>query len=188
MENKEINIKNIRLLDDFNNRVPNGYEQIYLLFAKSLNIFASTLYGCMCHESQDTVEDTFVNLWLSKTQFSTLQSLKGYLYISVRNSYLNYKRHLSHTNKYYETLNTSDFTESIIEAELYSIVDEAVTVLPKEYREVLRKYVEGYKPSEIAKILGKTEQSIYKIKHNSINILRKKLTKDKTFILSIFFH
>lgn len=186
MIKRELNKGEWKLLDDFNNRVPNGYEQIYLLFAKSLNIFAANLYGCFSHESQDTVEDSFVNLWLSKNKFDSLLSIKAYLYISVKNNYLSYKKHSVHTENYRLSVENEGLTDTVIESELYSIVDEAIKLLPSEYGEVIRKFVDGYKPAEIAKILGKTEQSIYKIKHHSLNILRKKITKDKTFILFPF--
>lgn len=176
----------VRLLDDFNNRKPNGFEQVYLLLSKSLNIFAASLYGCLSHESQDLVEDAFVNLWLGKKEFDSFRNLKAYLYVSVKNNYISNLRQNSSSNKFRSTLAEDDFTDSIIESEIYSFINDAIKVLPEEYGIVIKKYIEGYKPAEIAKLLGKTEQSIYKIKHKSLSILKDKLTKDKYFSILPF--
>lgn len=181
MEKDVMCAEELRLLDDFNSRLPVAYEQIYLQLCKSLNIFAATLYGCLTHESQDMVEDAFVNLWLSENKFESYRNLNAYLYVAVKNNYITYTRKNNSSNKFRLTLQEDDFTENIIEAEIYSLVDEVVGVLPVTYGEVIRKYIEGYKPAEIAQLLGKTEQSIYKIKNKSLTILRQRLTKDKFF-------
>lgn len=183
MINPSEQIDNSKLLRLFNVREEKGFEDIYKLYTKSLNIFAASLYGSVCDVSQDAVEDAFISLWMSKSTFDSLPKLKSYLYVSIKNTYLGYIKHNTQIKKYESQLRDSDFMVEIVESEIYSVMDTIRGILPEHYFEVIKKYIEGYKPSEIAEMLGKTEQSIYNMKHEAVKIIKKKIKGDK--LLSI---
>lgn len=60
-------------------------------------------------------------------------------------------------------------------------------LLPEECAEVLRLFFEGLNTEEIALKLGKTKQTIYNKKHEAISILKKKISKEDIFLITLFF-
>lgn len=174
------------LLNQFNSKDCVGFGAVYSFFHRELNLYASYLYRDTDILSEDVIHDIFTNIWQSDVKFESLMSIKAYLYVSIKNGFKNYLVRNNRVNKYIKHVEVeSNFNLDMIECEIYSFIDEAMKVVPENCKEVLRLYIDGCKSGEIAKILGKTEQSVYNIKNETIKILREKLKKDK-FIILIF--
>lgn len=172
------------LLKQFNERDEVAFTHVYTMHRKELNIYASSLFGWTNMVSEDIVEDIFINLWMSKNRFENLDSIKAYLYVSIKNSFIKHYQHKKHVithQNYVEKEN--DFVVDIIETKIYSLVDETLKLLPQAYAEVMSLYLDGWKTGEIAASIGRPEQSVYNMKHEAIKILRKKLSNDKLLIM-----
>lgn len=173
-----------QLLKKFNNRDSVAFGEIYTLFHKELTIYTNTLYRGTEIIPDDVLNDIFVTIWTSKTTFESLQHIKSYVYLSIKNNFRNYLVHNNYKIDYLNRLRDEDkYDVNIVESELYSVVDEAIKLLPETYALVLKMYINGWKTGEIAGVLDRTEQNIYNIKYEAINILRKKLTKNNLFLI-----
>lgn len=177
------------LLNRFNKRESCAFGKVYSLYYREVNLYAASLYRHSDIQPEDVVHDIFVTLWSSNTKFSSLDKIKAYVYVSIKNGFTNFIHHHIHVEKYQKYLSEEHlFVTDIIECELYSFVHEACQLLPELYAKVLRMYIDGWKSGEIAEELGRTEQNIYNIKNSLINILKSKMSKDKMLFLTIFLH
>lgn len=185
-QGEKLKFDEMELLKRFNNRDSIAFGEVYTLYHNELSIYTASLYREMNVMSEDVIQDVFVNLWLSTVKFEMLINVKAYIYVSIKNSFRNYLRNNSYAEKYSEQVKLDhDFEVDVMESEMYSFVDELTNILPKSYAEVIDLYLKGWKSGEIAEKLIKTEQNIYNIKTRAITVLRKKLDKDKLFIVNI---
>lgn len=183
--------KDDNLLKQFNGRDSDAFGEVYLLFYRELNAYASIVYRNTEIMSEDVIHDIFINMWISKTTFTSLNDIKGYIYISIKNGFRDFLSHTKCVDKYNNTLVTNEsLFLDIFECEVYSSIDESLKILPKEYAEVLRMFIDGYKPSEIAEKLGRTQQNIYNIKYEAISVLKNKFKNDNKLLFSllVLFH
>ena len=68
-----------------------AYKELYLLFYKPLLQFGYSFVRS--HEvSEEIVSDVFVNIWKKRENLSEVQNLKLYLFVSTKNTALNYLR------------------------------------------------------------------------------------------------
>src|SRR6056300_727441 len=74
-----------------------AFRKLFFKFHGRLVLFANKLTGNI-QVSQDLVQDAFMKLWEKYQDNTEIDIPKAYLFKAVRNSCLNYQRHLS--NKY----------------------------------------------------------------------------------------
>lgn len=190
MDLKSIHTNNSEslLLKRFNEREHSAFGEIYSLFYDDLHRYTLYLYRDTDIDSNDVIQDIFLRLWERRDiVFDNIIKIKGFVIISIKNSFKNHIRHLKHETKYAEVFD-KEFEYDVIEFELYSIVNEVMNILPKDCAEIFRLYLEGYKPNEISEIVGKQVQMIYNKKQESISLLRKKLSKDKLMMFLFLIH
>lgn len=186
---KKYNNDKSLLLKDFNNRDTHAFSYVYNHNYKEFHLYASSLYVGTTVESKDAVQDVFLHIWKNDTiTFNELINIKAYVIIMLKNRYKNYLQHLDCERRYNENLNLVDdnFDIDILENRLYTMADEILSLIPKESAEILRLYIEGWKPEEIATKLNKPIQTIYNKKSEAISILRRKTTKNQFLIMMIF--
>lgn len=183
--NIETNQQHSLLLEQFNKRERTAFGQIYSMYYEDFHRYTLYLYRNIEIDSNDIIQDIFLYLWeKSNIQFDNIIKIKGFIIISIKNGYKNYMRHAKHERKYNEIIySEKDFEDDVLKFELYSLVHEALHILPKECAEILKLYLDGYKPEEISIITGKQPQTIYNKKQKAISILRRKLTKEMLAIL-----
>ncbi len=189
--NKVDNINNIELLKSFNSRSNSGFDELYRYLYSDLFYYAATLYKEGDVEPQDAVHDAFVKLWCNKkAKFDSLQSLKGFIVITIKNAFSNYVRHKKYVDSYNKQLLDSDelHITYIAEMETVSAISKAIDILPEESAKVFKRFIEGYSIKEIAAEYGKAESTIYNQKNEAIKILKKKLLKDELYIIFLLFN
>lgn len=107
----------------------NNIEVIFKEYYGSLCYFASQF---LKNEEviEDLVQDVFIALLEKKMLFQSEVHLKNFLYLSIRNSCLNYIRNTRSKDRYIASLaheeQTEDFEESIILAEIHRELATAV--------------------------------------------------------------
>lgn len=183
------NIGNDQLLSHFNKRDSDAFGTIYSILYKELHYYTATI----THDTEiipaDMIHDVFINLWQSESmRFESVLNIKVYLFAAIKNNFRNYLKHHKIKERY-KTLSQEDIHISdVVESELYIQVQESLNLLPEECANVIKLLIEGYDTDDIAALLGKKTQTIYNTKHKAVNILRKKLTKEKLYILSVLIH
>lgn len=151
--------------------------------------------------AEDVVQETFTNLWLNWERLSKIESLKSYLYTSVKNnSVREMKRNYFRTN----SLNIEDYEHTVSEAqqttaqqsmeydELLLIVEKALERLPKKCRAIfVLKRFDGKTNKEIAELLSisvKTVEAQMTIAIKKLSEAIRQLYPEKSlFLLYIFF-
>lgn len=177
-------IEQNKLLKDFNARDASAFEKVYLMFFRELYTYSSMLYNKTTLSAEDIIHDTFMDLWMSKVQFDATYKIKAYIYVAIRNDFKNYIVRNKRLIAYYDSIHAEEMMSvDVFEAEVYSEMNEALKLLPEDYARVIQLFIEGYKPSEIAQKLNRTQQNIYNIKHDALNILKEKIDKNKLLFL-----
>lgn len=146
-------------------------------------------------QAEDIVQEAFVKLWGNKnTLTNSEQSLKSYLYNTVKNLSLNVIRHSKVVDRYVQLNLREDepidapIVEAIMSAEVLSQIHKAVAELPQQYKTIsLLSFFEGKKNQEIADELGISVNTIKKQKQKAIQMLRLKLTSLLSLMLTLFF-
>jgi RNA polymerase sigma-70 factor (ECF subfamily) len=144
-----------------------AFKQLYLLFFQSLKHFAFTITHS--HEqAEEVVEDVFIQLWMQKEKLLTIDNLKVYLYISVRNISINYlKKENRHTHESIDYADAdiqsadSNPEQLVISTELRKRIDSAIQNLPPKCKLIFKMAKEDKLPyKDIAAILNITVKTI----------------------------
>jgi RNA polymerase sigma-70 factor, ECF subfamily len=148
-------------------------------------------------QASDIVQDVFVKVWQNSEQVMHMTDLKGYLYKAVRNSSLNFLKHVKVREKFVVDFEKSGISavqsheDFLTEEETKIRVHQAVNKLPDTWREafVLSKY-DNLKYHEIAEEMHISQKTVEKYISKALHFLRKEL-KDlllvSIFILELFF-
>ena len=134
------------------------------------------------NQAEDIVQDVFVKIWQSPDFLKTNGSPKSYLFRAVKNSSLNFLRHIEVRHKFVTDSKFIDSTsdelkeESFSDEEIKNKIHQAVNKLPEHWREafVLSKY-DNLKYSEIAEKLKISQKTVEKYISKALAILREEL-------------
>lgn len=149
--------------------------------------------------SRDLVQDAFFALWEKADQLEINQSPKAYLYQAVKNSCLNYNRHLSikrsaEAEIQYKIailerqvyINSDSPYFSLIEQELEEKINQVIESLPEKCREVFKlSRFENLKNKEIAEKLDISVKAVEKHISKALTILRCNLADYLAVLLMV---
>ncbi|GAB3505669.1 RNA polymerase sigma factor [Emticicia fontis] len=169
-------------------------------FAKIYNLFIEDLlsYGYRVTNDRqlirDSIQDLFLHLWHTRENLTDTDSIRFYLYVSLRNRILrNIEKH-NHTS-----IDTQDLFENIIgvlsvEDELISTeqyseqiiqLKRAIQQLPKRQQEIIQlRYYHDFSFEEIAEMMQINNQSVRNLLHRAITELRQYFTPFLLLILA----
>ena len=163
-----------------------AFEWIYNKYFRPLCLYAAKIIESR-ETADDIVHDLVTKFWENREKIDITDSLKAYLYWSVRNACLN---HIAHTNvmREYEDVFLQENSEAsdcdnpgcILEAkERKCSIYEVIGTLPKQCREVfLMRFEEGLQYNEIASRLGismgSVKSQIYRAK-TKLQVIREKM-------------
>lgn len=133
-------------------------------------------------QAEDIVQDIFVKIWQQYDEILPIEDKKAYLFKAVKNSCLNYLRHVKVRQKFMAQAGdphhaAENSTEDHrAEAEQYLRVHSAVGKLPDHWREafVLSKY-DSLKYHEIAGEMNISQKTVEKYISKSLQFLRHEL-------------
>lgn len=150
-------------------------EILYDQYFATLGVYASRFL----HEEDscvDVVHESFIKTWEKRKQFTSLQTIVGFLYTCVRNACLNELRHLNIKNKaLLQQASIFDIENEIIENEVKRIIWAEIAKLSGDYRNIMAMSLEGYSTKEISEELELSEQTIKNKKGEALKQLRKNM-------------
>lgn len=160
------------------------YRQYYLSLRSYAELFLDE------EESEDVVQDVFLNVWLRKEGLDDSQSLQGYLLRSVYNSSLNILKKKGRSNdyrsayeqeieeigyKYYDP-DANDVIRKLYNLDLRAEINAAINSLPARCREVFTlSYLHDMPSKEISLQLGISLSTVDNHIYSVLKLLREKL-------------
>jgi len=135
-------------------------------------------------ESRSLVQQVFVDLWMKRHKLVIEQSLKAYLFATVKNYSLDYLKHKLVEKKYLsgqQPLPVTYDRDLIEEAELNARINSAIEELPEKCREIFTLCrFEELRYSEIARRLGISIKTVEMQMGIALKKLRAKLTDSQS--------
>jgi len=182
-ENDLIDTGETRNGNDFDfNELFNSYYSTLCLFS---NKFLNDI-----NLSRSVVQQVFVELWVKREKLSIKQSIKSYLFSSVRNASIDYLRKNKNRT---DTLNLNDekyqtpFRDLVEESELNEKINHAINDLPEKCREVfIACRFDGLKYAEIAEKLHLSVKTVEMQMGIAIKRLRTCLSEYQMVNLLVF--
>lgn len=180
----------ISLLHGFNSRKDEAFSNVYLYMYDELYFYSYRIFFGTTVLPEDAIHDVFMNIWSNDKYFVSLEHIKSYAYLSIKNNFRNLIAKKGHFDKYEsEILCDQSYDDALqIEAQTLSIIDRAMEILPNECGKVLRMLLDGYSAEEVAEKLGKSVNTVYSQKQTAINILKKKLPRSSFAIILSLLH
>jgi RNA polymerase sigma-70 factor, ECF subfamily len=134
------------------------------------------------NQSEDIVQDVYVKVWQNFDQVCQIEDLKGYLFKAVRNSCLNYLKHVKVREKFVDNSEKSDYAMAKSPEELHTEeetkirVSQAIIKLPENWKEafILSKY-DNLKYHEIANEMNISQKTVEKYISKALYFLRNEL-------------
>lgn len=134
------------------------------------------------YDPEDLVMDCFTKLWEKQINFRSSESIKSFLYTTVRNACIDLTRKkkisvISIEAKMDNQLHMeTEFIDSLIEAEVISELHAAAEFLPKQIKRVFKLFfIEGKNEREISKELNTSYNTVRNQRHRAVVLLKGKL-------------
>lgn len=157
------------------------FQHYYINMYPGLRYF---VYGYVndLEAANDLVQDIWLKMWEQKMTFPNETAMKAFIYRSLRNSSLNYLRTQAHEQERYQQFSESNEEEDtilnkIIEAEVYSMLNEAFSELTNASKRAYIESLKGKSQKEIAEIMNISVNTVKRHINNANHYLRKRLEK-----------
>ncbi|WP_430812426.1 RNA polymerase sigma-70 factor [Carboxylicivirga sp. 1411-1] len=169
------------------------FKQVFDSFYKGLFLFAKKYI----HDDvaiEDLLQEVFTMLWEKKNTLNDVNSVKAFLYVSVRNKALNTLRHQKvvdeHQREMIQVLQGEDFYKNnLIEEETYRLLLAAIDLLPEPTLQICRMVMNGVRNVDIADELEISTSTVKYHKRQAFAFLREKLGEQVfllAFLISLF--
>lgn len=186
----------IEIIDNINKGDLSVFRWLYTQYYAVLCVYAKRF----THDkeiAEEVVQDVFLKLWEQHGRFTITDSVKAYLFASVRNRCLDHLKHLQIVHRYTEYythllreaedlyLFSQESGESVMIAnEFEKSVFDAIESLPEQcHRIFTMSRFEGLRHQDIAEKLGVTLNTVQKQMSIALDKLREKLGKLLTLII-----
>jgi RNA polymerase sigma-70 factor (family 1) len=172
-----------------------GLKSLYKLYYRPLHYFVKQ-YVKDHQTSEDIVAETFIKIWENRLKFSSLDSIRSYMYISSKNASINHLRKISTKSENIDIndlenqlFEDSDFLNKLIRTELLKSIFDEVEKLPTKQREILKlTYIEDKSIEEICTLLNMSESAVYTNRSRALANLKKSLGNAYQFQWIILLH
>ncbi|HEY4787251.1 MAG TPA: RNA polymerase sigma-70 factor [Bacteroidales bacterium] len=176
------------IIKQFNHGNKDAY---HLLFTKLYPVMCLFAEKFVHHpgDAEDISQEIFIELWHQRVKFESIDQVKAFLYLSVKNRCLNFSKHQRIKEKYTQTVNMNhdpSFEERIIEAEVIQHLHNAIESLPNQQKQVIIHTLEGLSNHEISENMQISLNTVKFHKKAAYQQLREKLGS-ASFILVILF-
>lgn len=166
-----------------------AFEAVFRTYYEDLSRYAFSILRKK-EESEDLVQQVFVNFWEKREQTIISGSLKSYLFRSVHNQSLNLIKHekvkanyVEHS-QYFDTKFHSEVEEELEGKELEGKIAEAIDTLPNQCRKIfIMNRMESLKYKEIADQLDISIKTVENQIGKALKVLRGSLASYLSVIL-----
>jgi RNA polymerase sigma-70 factor (ECF subfamily) len=161
-----------------------AFSQLYLALMPNLLQFAQSIIKKR-ELAEEIVSDVFIRIWQNREIISEIENLKLYLFISTKNTALNYlSRHFRKNELSLDEMNIPVSSvnynpeQILITSELINRINSAISMLPSRCKLIFKMAKEdGLKYAEIAQLLNISVKTI----DNQLAIAVRKIGKAISF-------
>jgi len=169
-----------------------NYEQIFRQHYSELCSYAVNFIEDL-DDAEEIVQEIFVKMWENRNEINITDSLRSYLFRSIRNACLNKKKHIKIRETYKEhnerelEQNFVDLNNILDASELEIKIRNAIDKLPTERRKIfiMSRYDE-LKYKEIAEKLNISIKTVENQMGSALKFLRTELIEYITIFILIF--
>lgn len=158
-----------------------AFELLFHFYYPGLVMY-STQFTADRMEAEEIVQDFFVRFWQKHQQILLTDSLKSYLFLSVKNGCLNYLKHKKVEEKYIQKMtelsnrHIAYDPDLYVASELQEKVKNAIDLLPEKCREIfIMSRIQGLKNEEIATNLNLSKRTVETQISKASKVLRVEL-------------
>ena len=133
-------------------------------------------------EAEEIVQDFFVRFWQRHQQIIPSDTLKSYLFLSVKNGSLNFLKHKKIEEKYIRSMTELSTHHLVYDPDLYIAselqdkIKNAIDLLPEKCREIfIMSRMRGMKNEEIATELNLSKRTVETQISKALKVLRVEL-------------
>jgi len=167
------------LLQQIANGSREAFEIIYKRNFISVYYFAKRFVADK-QAAEDITTETFLKLWERLRNFNNLQSIRSFLFTSVKNACINYNRSDKRANARNEEFNylssvanDDEPADEDITGKVYQYIFDEIEKLPAQLKKVFKMaYLEGMSNEAIAQALDINNQSVRNHKARALKVLR----------------
>ncbi len=183
-----------RFIENVNKKREGAWREMYRKYYPAMCNYASKIVKD-ADVAEDIVQDCFIKIWDSGTQFPDASSLVAYLYRMVYTRSLNSVRDRGIAQELYEKWGNNlledqedDLViECAVEEDVVNKFYEAVDRLSEQQRRVLFMSMEGCKVKDIAEQLGISENSVKTQKKRAYAFVREELGEGLAMLIFLLF-
>ena len=183
-----------RFIESVNKKRESAWREMYRKYYPAMCNYASRIVKDDA-SAEDIVQDCFIKIWDSGTQFPDVPSLVGYLYRMVYTRALNSVRDRGFVQELYEKwgnelLENQEeelMIECAVEEDVVNKFYSAVDKLSDQQRRVLFMSMEGCKVKEIAEQLGVSENYVKTQKKRAYAFVREELGEGLAILIFFLF-
>ena len=163
------------------------FEQIYLTYREQMLRVASKILKGNHHDAEDAVHDAFVSLvtHIGDLPDHDAEYTQRYVFKMAKNAALMiYRKRYGEKEvvcleDLFEYPDDIDIPKECANEELFLIFTRTLREMPDSYRDVLSMYwLDGRKPAQIAKLLHRPTQTVYKQIQRGNQMLQEQLKKE----------
>ncbi|MDP3916537.1 MAG: RNA polymerase sigma-70 factor [Bacteroidota bacterium] len=171
----------------------NDFDSLFRKYHRRLLLY-SLKYVESESDALDIVQNIFVAIWENGKYRQEEEFVKAYLFSAIKNSCLNYLKHLKVVKKFenetsqqflqMEAVHYQSGERSLIEQENLKQINDAIDSLPDIYKEIiLLSRFEGLKNHEIAEKLNIPVRTVETRIFRALSTLKEKMLQKSFFIL-----
>ncbi|MDP2888987.1 MAG: RNA polymerase sigma-70 factor [Bacteroidota bacterium] len=171
----------------------NDFDTLFRKYHRRLLLY-SLKYVESESDALDIVQNIFVAIWENGKYRQEEECVKAYLFSAIKNSCLNYLKHLKVVKKFenetsqqflqMEAVHYQSGERSLIEQENLKQINDAIDSLPDIYKEIiLLSRFEGLKNHEIAEKLNIPVRTVETRIFRALSTLKEKILQKSFFIL-----
>lgn len=158
-----------------------AFELLFHFYYPGLVMY-STQFTTDRMEAEEIVQDFFVRVWQKHHQVIPSDSLKNYLFSSVKNGSLNYLKHKKIEEKYIRQMEVLSEHHLVYDPDLYVVselqekIKSTIELLPEKCREIfILSRIRGKNNEEIATELNISKRTVETQISKALKIMRIEL-------------
>jgi RNA polymerase sigma-70 factor (ECF subfamily) len=166
-----------------------AFELLFHYYYPGLVIYSSQFTADQ-DESEEIVQEFFLRFWQKHQQLIVCDSLKSFLFTSVRNSSLNFLKHKKIEERYLKELAVLSARHLSYDPDLYVLselqekIRSSIECLPEQCRKIfVMNRIQGMKNEEIALELNLSKRTVETQISKALKVLRVQLKDYVTLLL-----